>query len=108
MTPGKYTPPGVARYGSMGGLLTTATDYAKFLMEVMDPKPTDAFRLNQASLKEMLRPQVKVEDGQGYAISWALGWKIAQTADVAELVSHGGDQAGFHSFAEFSPTRKSG
>lgn len=54
----------------MGGLLTTATDYAKFLMEVMDPRPTDAFRLNQA--KEML------------------------------------DQAGFHSLAEFSSTRKSG
>ena len=92
----KYTSSaGVARYGSMGGLLTTATDYARFLIAVMDPKPADAFRLNEASIREMLTPQVKVEDGPGYSISWALGWKVAKTIDFGLLVSHGGDSIGF-------------
>jgi hypothetical protein len=49
-----------------------------------------------------------VEEGPGYAISWALGWKFAQTRDFGALVSHGGDQAGFHATSEFSPARKSG
>lgn len=108
LTPREYTAPGAARYGSMGGLLTTATEYAKFLIEIVDAKPADKFRLTPASREEMLRPQVRVEDGPGYAISWALGWKIAQTEEFGKLVSHGGDQTGFHSIAEFSPERKSG
>ncbi|MBI4909471.1 MAG: beta-lactamase family protein [Acidobacteria bacterium] len=108
LPPRHYTSADAARYGSMGGLLTTAADYAKFVIEIMAPKPADTFRLNTASWREMLRPQVKVEDGPGYSISWALGWKIARTAEYGELVSHGGDQTGFHSLAEFSLAAKTG
>ncbi len=103
-----YTSSGAARYGSMGGLLTTATDYSKFLMAMIDPKPADAFRLGQASLREMLTPQVKVENGPGYSIWWALGWKVAKTAGLGVLISHGGDQSGFHSLAEMSLVQRSG
>jgi hypothetical protein len=88
------------RYGSMGGLLTTATNHARFLIAIMDPGPADAFHLKQASIREMLTPQVKVEDGPGYSISWALGWKVAKTDEFGVLVSHGGDQSGFHSLAD--------
>jgi hypothetical protein len=31
------------RYASTGALLTTPTDYAKFVIEVIAPKPSDAF-----------------------------------------------------------------
>ena len=103
----KPTGAGVARYGAMGALLTTATDYAKFLIEVIDPKPADEFRLSRANLIEMLRPQIKVEDGPGYSISWALGWRVARTAE-GDLVGHGGDQTGFHSTSEISVAGKSG
>lgn len=103
----KYTSPGAARYGAMGGLLTTANDYARFLIAVMTPVPADRYRLNEASTREMLTPQVKVEDGPGYSISWALGWKVARTDDFGVLVSHGGDQSGFHSLAEMSVSRRS-
>lgn len=103
----KPTAAAVARYGAMGGLLTTAADYARFLIEVLDPKPQDRVRLSRASLTEMLRPHVKVEDGKEYSIWWALGWRVAQLRNQ-RLVSHGGDQAGFHSTAEISPARKAG
>lgn len=103
----KPTAAAVARYGAMGGLLTTATDYAKFLIEIIDPKPEDAFRLSRVSLTEMLRPQVKVADGKGYSIWWALGWRVAHTADH-DLVGHGGDQTGFHSISEICLAAKSG
>lgn len=103
----KSTATDVARYGSAGALLATATDYAKFLIEVIDPKASDAFRLSKASLTEMLRPQVRVADGDGYSISWALGWRIAHTVN-GDFVSHGGDNTGFHSTAEVSLKDKSG
>ncbi len=103
-----YSSEGAARYGSMGGLLTTAADYARFLIAIMDPKPADTFHLREASIAEMLTPHIKIEEGQGYSISWALGWKVAKTVDFGVLVSHGGDQSGFHSWAEISPSRKSG
>ena len=94
-----------ARYGAAGGLHTTPTEYAKFLIEVMDPKPRDGFRLNKESLEEMVRPHVKVpNDPNG---SWALGWAI-QHNDKGNVISHGGHNTGFHSFAGALRERRSG
>ncbi len=93
----------VARYAAAGELRTTPTDYAKFLIEVIDPKKSDAFRLNQKSLQEMLRPQVKVDDSS----SWALGWRIQHT-DKGNLIMHGGDNKGFHACVLASVERKCG
>jgi CubicO group peptidase (beta-lactamase class C family) len=102
----KGSPVSVARYGSAGALLTTAVDYAKFLIEVMDPKPPDAFRLNETSRNEMLRAQPRVP-GVAEGMSWALGWQIWHT-DKGDLYAHGGDIDGFHSQSAFSIPRKSG
>ena len=97
------TPIVAARYGAAGGLSTTATEYARFLIEVLDPKPSDAFRLTRTSRDEMIRPQVKA-DG---AASWALGWQILHQKK-GNLLSHGGDNPGFKSFVLASAERKSG
>jgi len=53
-----------AGYGSAGGLHTTPTDYAKFLIEIMDPKPSDAYRLSASSLREMIRPPSDADGGE--------------------------------------------
>lgn len=97
--------PSVARYGSAGGLHATPTDYAKFLMEVIDPKPSDAFRLRKGSLAEMVRPHIKTNDE--FKSSWALGWQILHTGK-GDLIAHGGYNTGFHSFAAASVKRKNG
>lgn len=97
------TPIMAARYGAAGGLSTTATEYARFLIEVIDPKPSDAFRLTRTSLDEMMRPQVKVDDNS----SWALGWQILHQKK-GNLLSHGGDNPGFKAFVLASAERKSG
>src|SRR5262245_52625119 len=99
----KPTGPSVARYGSAGGLCTTPTDYAKFLIEVIDPKPSDGFHLKKDSLKEMLRPQVKVKD----SISQALGWGIRHT-EKGNFIMHGGGNPGYACFVVASVERKSG
>ncbi len=101
----KPTATHLARYGAAGELRTTPTDYAKFLIEVIDPKGSDAFRLTKKSLEEMLRPQVKV--GDEYSSSWALGWQI-QHSEKRNFIMHGGDNKGFHAFAAALVDGKSG
>jgi len=98
-----------ARYASAGGLHTTSTDYAKFLIEIVRHKPPDSFRLNAASLREMLRPQVKLPDNEKIdgASAWALGWAV-QEHDSGNVIVHSGGQAGFRSLAMASVERKSG
>jgi CubicO group peptidase (beta-lactamase class C family) len=92
-----------ARYAAMGGLRTTALDYAKFLIEILAPRAPAAFRLTAPTRKEMLRPQVKVDDSK----SWALGWET-QRMPQGTLIEHEGGQAGFLAFTAASVDRKSG
>jgi CubicO group peptidase (beta-lactamase class C family) len=99
----KPTGPSVARYAAAGGLCTTPTDYANFLIEVIDPKPSDAFRLEKDTLEEMFRPQVK----RNSQSSWALGWEINHTKE-GNFVRHGGGNPGFQCFVAASAERKSG
>jgi CubicO group peptidase (beta-lactamase class C family) len=92
-----------ARYGAAGNLHTTATDYAKFLIEFIDPKPSDGFRLSAATLKEMTRPHAKVTDSQ----SWGLGWAIEHDKTAGDIINHGGDNPGFKALTAASIERKS-
>lgn len=98
----RATATGAARYGAAGGLHTTPTDYAKFLIEVLDPQTSGAFRLNRTSLEEMVRPQVKVTDSS----SWALGWQI-EHKENGDVISHGGENPGSRAFVAASARRKS-
>jgi CubicO group peptidase (beta-lactamase class C family) len=94
-----------ARYAAAGGLFATATDYARFLIEVIAPRETDAFRLTRKSLDEMTRPAVKVSNTP--PSSWALGWQVLHT-DTGDVIAHGGDNPGFHSFSAASIARGTG
>ena len=78
-------------------LQTTALDYAKFVTAVMNHKG-----IKEATVREMLRPQVKVDEGcvncvEGKnsgrispSISWGLGWGLQQTAE-GDSFWHWGD-----------------
>jgi len=99
----KATPIDAARYGSAGNLHSTAKDYAKFLIEIIEPKPPDAFRLSAASLHEMVRPQVKVAG----STSWGLGWAIEQHPGMGDIISHSGDNPGFKTMTAASARRRS-
>jgi CubicO group peptidase (beta-lactamase class C family) len=92
----KPTATDAARNASAGGLQTTPTDYARYLGEIVDPKESDAFRLNKKSLQEMVRPQVKLDEQQKIdgASSWALGWAI-QERGSGNVIVHSGGRTGF-------------
>ena len=97
------TRPAVARYASAGGLLTTAADYAKFVIAVLEPRDGDPFRLNPASIAEMITPQVKVDE----TVSWALGWAVAHPPG-GDGIFHAGGITGAHCLAMASVPRKTG
>lgn len=61
-----------SRYGAAGGLLTTPMDYARFLIELIQPKPADEFHVSKKRHDEMIRPQFAFQDFQGYPVSWSL------------------------------------
>lgn len=92
-----------ARYAAAGGLQTTASDYARLLLEVIAPRPGDTFRLGAVMHAEMLRPQVQVDATK----SWALGWEIQHTP-AGDLIQHQGGQRGFQAFTAASLERRSG
>jgi CubicO group peptidase (beta-lactamase class C family) len=108
---GKYVTPltgaeaaeGIARYGAAAMLLTTPSDYAKFLLEFLSPKPADDFRLNEASRAEMLRPQVKTRFG-----AEGLAWNLEEHEGVPRLFAHSGSDAGYYCFTAASLERRSG
>jgi len=91
------------RYAAMGGLSTTALDYAAFLSEVLEPRTAPPFRLAVTTRQEMLVPQIHVEGPK----SWALGWEINETAG-GPLFQHQGGQAGAQTFTAASLRRRSG
>jgi CubicO group peptidase (beta-lactamase class C family) len=102
----RSTESNVARYGSAGALLSTPVDYAKFLIEVISPRPADAVRLKPESVREMLRPSVKLDKSEPPS-SWALGWQIFH-GPGRDFIYHGGDNRGFHCAAVGSVAGQSG
>jgi CubicO group peptidase (beta-lactamase class C family) len=106
-----YEPPtewdrteGVARYGAAAMLMTTPTDYAKFMMEFLSPKAADNFRINGESRREMLRPQVATGDAH-----WeGLGWALERYEGTPMLFTHAGQDAGYYCFCAGSAELRSG
>lgn len=95
----------LTRYGAAASLLTTPTDYAKFVLEILNPKPADRFRLNAETRRELLRPQVIKQDG-----GWeSLGWALAQVPlpGIALQFLHAGQDAGYYCFCNASEQTKS-
>jgi CubicO group peptidase (beta-lactamase class C family) len=92
------------RYPSASaGLYTTAGDYARFMLEVINPSRRDQFHVSEAIVTEMLTPQVKVND----SISWGLGWGIERTRS-GDAFWHWGDWGVFRNFAMASRRQGTG
>ena len=99
------TPADVARYAAAGALLTTPTDYARFMLEIIAPTGPDQFRLKPSTIAEMVRPQVELHDKIDTA--WGLGFAIYRMKS-GEVIGHGGDNDGFHCLSLMVPGHKTG
>lgn len=75
---------------SAGGLLTTASDYAKFMLLMMDGRERATWEIGDAARRAMLTPQVDV---RGRDIARGLGWELEQSP-AYPLFQHSGSNYG--------------
>jgi CubicO group peptidase (beta-lactamase class C family) len=84
-----------------GGLRSTATDLAAYLVANIDPSATP---LAQALTLTQQRQSIGPKPG----VVMGLGWLIASPGTPAEQYSKDGATAGFTAYIAFSPSRRSG
>lgn len=75
---------------SAGGLLMTASDYAKFMALMMDRPGRAAWEISDAARQAMLTPRLDV---RGRDISRGLGWELEQSP-AGPLFQHSGSNYG--------------
>lgn len=75
-----------------GSMLTTVTDYARFLVATLSEKGG-----------AMFQPQVQLNS----ALAWGLGWGL-EHSDGAELIWHWGANGSFRNFVLADPQRRRG
>ncbi|MEM7129885.1 MAG: serine hydrolase domain-containing protein [Chloroflexota bacterium] len=96
---------------SAASLHTTPSDYARFLVAMMDPKANPTASLSSEITELMLTPQVSVNDSAPWhedwpketitideSVSWGLGWGIQHSAQ-GDSFWHWGDNFTFRAFA---------
>jgi CubicO group peptidase (beta-lactamase class C family) len=98
-------------------LYTSAEDYAKFIIAILNPDGSSPSSLSRRSLDAMLRHQVALDSrdsierpgqARGSAVYWGLGWSINATG-TGDIAHHSGaNSSGFRCFSQFAPGRGSG
>ncbi len=88
---------------SAGSLRTTAAEYAQFPIAMMQSGTVDSNYLTEASLQQMLTPQIKLS----YSLDWGLGWGLERT-NKGNFFWHWGDLVTFKSFTAASKDLQTG
>lgn len=78
---------------SAGSLLTTVSDYARFLVRVVAPPSERGLGLSPATKRAMLTPRIHLNR----VLSWGLGWGI-QRDEYGEVLWHWGANNSFRNF----------
>jgi CubicO group peptidase (beta-lactamase class C family)/transglutaminase-like putative cysteine protease len=87
-------------------LYTTPTDYARFLMEIMQPDRSASHSLNAGTIEKMTTLQVEPEEAQRTRRS--LGWVVATEEDGGWVCHSGSNGSGFRCNARFNMKHQSG
>lgn len=108
---------GDGAFGAMGGLVTSADDYAKwvaFLLSAWPPRDdADAGPVKRATVREIVQGlnfmSVATRSGTGgadacrQASAYAMGWRAAQDCDLGLTLAHGGGYPGYGSHVMLMP-----
>lgn len=86
-----------------GSLQTTASDYARFMIHVMDSSHREKFELADATRRQLLTPQIKIND----SLAWGLGWGLEQT-EGRRYFWHWGEHFAFRTLAFGDAQNRSG
>jgi CubicO group peptidase (beta-lactamase class C family) len=108
----RYTHPNAAYT-----LYTSADDYARFLIEIMNPDRGAAYSLTRSTIDTMLARQVAVTSrepierpgkARGTEVYWGLGWSMNASAQGYIYHHSGANRSGFRCFSQFNPATGSG
>lgn len=98
-------------------LYTTAEDYARFLLEMMNPDRSAPYSLSAAALRQMLARHRPLEGvapiqrsgpSQSGAAYTGLGWRMDELAGGDRVYHGGSNQTGFRCYSELDPREGSG
>jgi len=95
-------------------------DYGRFLCAVLQPAPNNSSHLAPATIKEMLTPQIQVNDSAPWdddwpkpkiqindQVAWGLGWGIQHTT-TGDAIWHWGDNGNYRAFVVGYPEEGDG
>jgi CubicO group peptidase (beta-lactamase class C family)/HEAT repeat protein len=98
-------------------LYTTSNEYAKLILEIMNPRNQNDYSLSDSMINEMLTHQVRVDirdvidrPGRNLGLQGfrGLGWAIDSTITGDVVYHSGANQTGFRCYSQFSPKDGSG
>ena len=98
-------------------LVTTASDYARFLTAILDPQAFGPKALSRAGVDGMLRHAVRADArdpierpgrASGGVVFWGLGWGINETPGGDVVYHSGANQTGFRCYSQLSLSRGTG
>jgi len=109
-------------FGAMGGVQTSANDYAKWMAFLLSAWPArdgpETGPVKRATVREMAQglnyPRVSQRPGMGggepcaMALTYAMGLISIQDCDLGTVLTHSGGYPGFGSFMMFMPERDAG
>jgi CubicO group peptidase (beta-lactamase class C family) len=98
-------------------LYTTSNEYAKLIIEIMNPGNQNNYSLSNSMINEMLTHQIRVDTrevidrpGRNLGLQGfrGLGWAIDSTISGDVIYHSGSNQTGFRCYSQFSPKDGSG
>ena len=98
-------------------LYTSAEDYAKFILQIINTKESNNSSLSNNTIAEMLSRQVSADvrdpidrPGRaiGYEVYYGLGWGINSTAKGDIIYHSGANRSGFRCYSQFDNEEGSG
>ena len=106
-------------FGAMGGVETSASDYAKWVVFLLSAWPArdgpDAGPVRRASVREIVTGSNFVEAGMRnpaaggtpcrQAVAYGMGWGAIDDCDLGRVVSHGGGYPGYGSYVMLLPDK---
>lgn len=81
---------------SAGGLLTTPSDYVRFMLLMMERRDRPAWTISEASRRTMLSRQLEVGGPSFYR---GLGWQVEDHPGISVFEHSGSNYGIFHNFA---------